>query len=79
MRVKPEVGQRVRLTGEFLHNTRQIAGEGQSKWVVRLCGCGLCTGSDFVAVDQPMEQLTGPERFTGGDRHINFHNLEKCR
>ena len=35
-------GTTVRLTGQFLRSTGQIAGgEGQSKWIVQPCDCGL--------------------------------------
>lgn len=70
----PAVGTRVRLTGEFLRNTGQIAGgEGQSKWTTVACSCGLCQGGRFVAVDQP--STDDPTR----SRHIHAGNLERCR
>ncbi len=70
----PLVGTRVRLTGEFLRNTGQMAGgEGQSKWTTVDCRCGLCKTGRFVAVDEP--SIDAPDR----SRHINADNLEKCR
>jgi hypothetical protein len=77
MAAKFQPGDKVRLTGKFLRNTGQIAGgEGQSKWTVVPCGCGLCRGGDFVAVNQSTTQDfdDGKEHF----RHINAGNLVKC-
>ncbi len=70
----PFPGTRVRLTGDFLRNTGQIAGgEGLSRWTTVLCTCGLCKTGRFVAVDEP--STDDPNR----SRHINAGNLEKCR
>lgn len=67
-------GTRVRLTGTFLRNTGQMAGgEGQSRWTTVPCGCGLCKGGGFVAVDEP--SIDDPSR----PRHFNAGNLEKAR
>jgi hypothetical protein len=68
-------GDRVRLTGEFLRNTGQIAGgEGQSRWTVLAHdGCRLCSDGQFVQVDQRSED--DPERW----RHIHAGNLERAR
>lgn len=73
MQTKPNPGQRVRLTGDFLRNTGQIAGgEGQKRWTVQLCHCRLCDGP-FIAVNELSP--SDPSRA----RHINYRNLEKCR
>lgn len=53
--VRPPIpaGARVRMTGEFLRNTGQIAGgEGQRVWTVRKCKCELCSSGRFVSVDE---------------------------
>ncbi len=66
-------GQRVRLTGKFLRNTGQIAGgEGQSRWVVVACQCGLCQ-RDFVAVDEMLALY--PDE-PPAQRHFASANLE---
>jgi hypothetical protein len=68
------VGDKVRLTGEFLRNTGQIAGsEGQSTWLVVECPCGLCADGRFVATNQP--SYDDPSR----PRHFNAANLERKR
>lgn len=81
-------GTRVRLTGIFLRNTGQIAGgEGQSRWNIVECHCGLCTvrgdGFAFVAVDEPHEAQSDPKGYEDllpedrpKWRHINVANLE---
>ena len=70
---------RVRLTGEFLRNTGQIAGgDGQSRWNVRPCACGLCAGGDFVAVDEHSLFWDPAEPETTW-RHFRRENLEPCR
>ena len=84
---KITVGCRVRLTGDFLRNTGQVCGgEGQSKWNVVECDCGLCETGDYVAVNQPhicQSDPTGyedlPVEKRPKYRHINIHNLETCR
>lgn len=68
------VGDRVRLTGDFLRSTGQIAGgEGQSKWVVVSCDCRMCESKRFVATDEPHYDVEGRQR------HIAAANLEKLR
>lgn len=72
--MKITAGARVRLTGEFLRNTGQIAGgEGQSRWTVIACDCGLCRTGRFVAVNQA--STDDPSR----NRHINAGNLQVAR
>ena len=67
------IGSRVRLTGDFLRNTGQIAGaDTQSVWVIVACDCGLCESGDFVATNEPSYFSTSKSR------HINKGNLEKC-
>lgn len=74
MKSKPDPGARVRLTGEFLRNTGQIAGgEGSARWIVQPCSCGLCKTGRFIAVDQPSTDDPGQAR------HINAGNVEPCR
>lgn len=67
-------GVRVRLTGDFLHNTGQFYGsECFATWTVVDCNCGLCTGKmkeKYVAVNEP--SCFDPTR----PRHINAANLE---
>lgn len=82
------IGDRVRLTGAFLRNTGQIAGgEGQSRWTVTACLCSLCKDGRFVKTDE-LRQNGGLDTFTPDElanephlayRHINAHNLERCR
>lgn len=67
-------GDTVRMTGEFLRNTGQVAGgEGQSRWTVVPCDCGLCKTGRFIATNEP--SFDQPDR----PRHINTGNLEKSR
>lgn len=74
MKQQPQPGTRVRFTGEFLRNSGQIkGGEGQSRWTVVECTCGLCMVGTYVAVNQPSHDDPSQQR------HINFFNLEKCR
>jgi hypothetical protein len=50
---KLQVGDRVKLTGEFLRNTGQYVGsEGLSEWVITECHCDLCDTDRFVATNQ---------------------------
>lgn len=43
----------MRLTGKFLACTGQRKGEeGQKRWTVRECPCGLCRAGGHVAVDE---------------------------
>lgn len=70
-------GDRVRGTGEFLRNTGQVVGgEGQSRWTVQACCCGLCESGRFVAVDET-SYFEGEAE--GALRHINSANLERAR
>ncbi len=81
MRVKPEPGTRVRFTGDYLRNTGQaIGGEGQSRWVVQACDCGLCGNGRHILTDQPTmmeERIADPD--TSEFRHIAFANLQVVR
>jgi hypothetical protein len=71
---KPNIKDRVRLTKGFLRNTGQMAGvEAHSKWEIVNCDCTLCEKGPFVAVNEP--SIDNPNQ----SRHINYHNLEKCR
>jgi hypothetical protein len=74
MRTPPTPGQRVRLTGEHLRNTGQVVGgEGQARWLVVACPCGICASGRVVAVDQASEfDPTQP-------RHIAVGALERVR
>lgn len=67
-------GDRLKLTGDFLRNTGQLAGgEGQTVFTVVPCGCVLCQGQGtYVAVDQPSQ-------FADDDspRHVLAANLYK--
>ena len=50
---KLQIGDRVKLTGEFLRNTGQYVGsEGLSEWVITECHCDLCDTGRFVATNQ---------------------------
>lgn len=81
-------GMRVRLTGDFLRSTVQVAGgEGASRWTVVECGCPMC-GRDgaFCAVNEPhlcQSDPTGyediPESMRPKWRHFNVGNLEACK
>ena len=74
MNAKPTPGVRVRMTGEFLRNTGQFAGQdAHARWIVQECSCGLCKGGRFVAVNE--RSVDNPD----AARHINIHNLERCR
>ncbi|HKW13091.1 MAG TPA: hypothetical protein VJS69_01255 [Candidatus Krumholzibacteria bacterium] len=74
MKKKPAVGTRVRLTGEFLHNTGQITGpEGLARWTVMPCDCSLCALGNHVAVDEPY--VYDPD----SPRHIHIGVLERAR
>jgi hypothetical protein len=75
--VRPPIpaGARVRMTGEFLRNTGQIAGgEGQRVWKVRSCDCMLCAGGRFVAVNERSAYDYGSADKPW--RHIAIGNLE---
>ena len=50
----PPPGTKVRLTGYFLKCTGQTTGgEGQSRWTVVACACGLCKTGRYLATDEP--------------------------
>jgi hypothetical protein len=75
-------GDHVRLTGDFLRWTGQIAGgAGQSIWTVVECPCSLCRDGKFVATNQPsvFDDDTDDGRDQHCPRHINAHNLERAR
>lgn len=80
---KFNVGDRVRLTSKFLHNTGQFAGgEGNRTWTVVPCDCSLCTkpsmAGKYVAVDEKMSAMgPDPEETMPRHRHINAANLIK--
>lgn len=71
-----KVGDRVRLTGEFLRNTGQVTGgEGKSRWIVK----GF--HRDWAIVDQPMSEGWFTDEELAADpmlkwRRINVGNLE---
>jgi hypothetical protein len=70
----PPVGARIRLTGEFLRNTGQIAGgEGGGVWKRVACACDLCQSGRFVAVD---EKSVYAEPGEPRNRHIAAGNVE---
>lgn len=74
MKRKPAPGVRVRLTGEFLRNTGQLAGgDGASRWIVQACDCGLCKVGPYIAVDEPSTDEPSQAR------HVNYGNVEPCR
>ena len=81
------VGDRVRLTGEFLRNTGQFTGApGTSRWLIVDCKCDACVHGDFVAVNEPhmcQSDPTGYEDILVEERpkwkHIHPANLEKSR
>lgn len=74
---------KVQLTGVFLANTGQrTGGEGQKKWRVVECACGLCAGGCFVAVNEPHHCQADPTGYEDipidarpKHRHINMGNL----
>ena len=73
MKTKPEPGTRVRLTGKFLRNTGQHTGsEGQSRWTVTGCACGLCKNGRHVATDEPGYYFSED----GLMRHFDYTNLQ---
>lgn len=62
------VGSTVKLSGKFLRDTGQvIGGEGCKRWTTVECGCGLCLGGSYVAVNE--------DSGWGSARHINTSNL----
>ena len=79
-------GDLVRLTGAFLRNTGQIAGdEGHKRWTIQAHpGCRLCADG-FVLTDELRGSL---EDFTAEEyaadpllryRHVNAANLERVK
>ena len=71
-----KTGDRVKLTGQFLRSTGQMAGgEGCSRWTIVACSCGLCRAmpGHFVATDE--DSYDQP----GRPRHIATANLYRIR
>jgi len=66
-----KVGDKIKLTGQFLRNTGQHTGPGGlSTWVVQACDCDLCKTGRFVATN-------GDSYFTDGKRHFAKGNVYK--
>lgn len=75
-------GDKVRLTGEFLRNTGQIAGgQGQDRWIVQACPCRSCEQGDWVCTNEPTSQEYTAEEIRAEPwivhRHIHRGNLER--
>jgi hypothetical protein len=80
------VGDKVRLTGDFLRSTGQFAGgDGMAVWTVQACPCSLCREGRFILTDE-LRQDDGV--FTSADirrephlqfRHVNAANVQKAR
>jgi hypothetical protein len=67
-------GARVRMKAQFLRDTGQYSGQDcHSRWTVQSCGCYLCKGGDYVAVNERSQFDSAAAR------HINAKNLEGCR
>lgn len=48
-------GTQVKLTGKFLRSTGQgVGSEGQKRWTVQPCSCGLCKRGGHIRTDEPM-------------------------
>lgn len=81
-------GTRVRLTGRFLRDTGQIAGdEGSRVWTIVACDCAICRRNDdeyaVVAVDEPHACQSDPRGYEDIAvderprwRHIHAGNLQ---
>ena len=66
---KFSVGDRVKFTGKFLHNTGQYTGsDAFGEWTVIECDCEMCQ-HDCVAVNEP--SIHSPDY----QRHISVGNL----
>ena len=68
-------GDKVKLTATYLRNTGQLKGaEGQSRWIVRNCACGLCRLGNHVCVNEPSiyAQADEPDSMW---RHFHRENL----
>lgn len=84
LKTKPAVGTAVRLTGAFLKNTGQQAGdEGAKRWKIVECGCGLCVLGKHAATDEKHDdayraKMWGdlPEAERPLYRHVALSNLE---
>jgi len=70
---RPDVGDRIKLTADYLRSTGQlVGGEGRNIWTVVSCDCQLCQ-RDFVAVNEPTmfrDEVDGP-------RHFNVANIQR--
>jgi len=80
------VGDKVRLTGQFLRDTGQIAGEdGQSVWTVQAYIVGKGDRYAFVLTNEfrPDDGMYTAEEIAADPtlryRRINAANLERCR
>ena len=69
------VGDKIKLTADFLRSTGQTkGGEGQSRWTVVECKCGLCRLGGYVATDE----LSTPEPGElPRQRHFNAGNMQR--
>jgi hypothetical protein len=77
-RPRPKPGTRVRLTGQFLRNTGQMAGgEGGKVWVVQECSCGLCQSGRFVSVDEPAWVDPGEDYRLRHIAHLNLEDVDR--
>ena len=73
---KFEVGDRVRYTGKFLHDTMQVVGgEAGKVWTVVVCNCYSCDSRQTVAVDEESSINFDDDGFH--PRHIHRGNLIK--